>query len=109
MLKPEVIGILISVLSFCFGIMAFVWKASTTVAAMKTDLRELNLVVQHNGQLGDEKLGRMNDCIVLGFNNVKEALQHLRTRQLNEQTETDHRVEDLEDFLAKTTAFEKRR
>lgn len=127
MIKAETIGLFIAVLSFFITIGSIVWKVSATVsnlklalknqdaaiarelAAMKTELRELILKVQHDLELRSSEMGHFDDKLMLGINGAREMAAHVRERTDKTHQEVISRLSDLEQFLAKHMEFERRR
>jgi uncharacterized protein YoxC len=107
MLKTETVAFAIAFLSFCFSIIAAVWKVSTSLSTMKTDLKELVINVRHDLDLKSAKLDHLDDTVILGINGLREKFEHFSTRSRTEVNELNRRLQDVEEFLAKKTEFER--
>lgn len=95
--KFETIGFAITVISFCGSVLFQVWKVSSSVSDMK-----------HGLEKQDIRLENLNDVQALAFNGFRERIDHAITRVRSEVQTLDNRTEGIENFLVKTTAFEKR-
>lgn len=107
MLKTETVAFSITFFSFCITIITVVWKLSSSVSNMKADLKELVINVKHDLDLKGSKLEHLDDNLVLSFNGLREKFEHFSTRSRTEVNELNRRLQDVEEFLAKKTEFER--
>lgn len=97
MSRLESIALIATIVSFCASTLYQVWRISDAVAGMR-----------HNLEKQDIRLENLNDVQALSFNGFKEKIEHFITRSRNESKELDDRLKSVENFLTKTTEFEKR-
>ena len=108
-INTESIAFLLTLSSFCGGSLLVVWKTSSSVSKMKTDLEKSISESNHDSEKKDLKLEGLQDRLVLGFNGFRERFEHFNTRYKNEHAEMNHRVQDIEQYLTKEFKFERRR
>ena len=107
-IKAELILFLVSMASSTAAAMIFVWKIGLAVAGMKATLKEQIANANFDRKLNDERLEHLQDELELGFNGLREKFEHFSTRSRSESSELSKRLESVENFLVKTTEFEKR-
>ena len=95
--KLETLVLVTTLFSFCASVLYQVWKISSAVSEMRYGLEKQ-----------DMRLESMNDVQTLAFNGFREKIEHFVTRSRGESREFSQRLESVENFLVKSTEFEKR-
>lgn len=95
--KIEAIVFAITLISFCGSVLYNVWRISASVSTMRHSLEKQDLRLEH-----------LVDSHTLTFNGLRERNEHSISRLRGELEELSDRQEDVENFLQKNTAFEKR-
>jgi hypothetical protein len=93
-MKFEGVGTVISLIS----LIATIWKVSAAYAAMKHEL-----------ELKDKEIEAFLDKQELIINGLQEKFGHFSNRFRGEVEAVSGRVSQLEDFLTKTTDYERRK
>jgi hypothetical protein len=93
-MKLEGLGTVISLVSLAVTI----WKVSTSFSEMK-----------HKLELKDKEIEAFLDVQELVLNGLKEKFDHFSNRFRGEVGAVDHRLIQLEDFLTKTTDYQRRK
>lgn len=95
--KLEIIAFVITLASFCGSVLYNIWRISASVATMRHGLEKQDLRLEH-----------LVDSHALTFNGLRERNEHSISRLKGEIEDLSDRQEDVENFLQKNTAFEKR-
>lgn len=64
--------------------------------------------LDHRSQLRNAQIEALNERIALAVNGTKELVQHTRQRTRAEHDELEHRLNQLERYIVKTTDFQAR-
>ena len=106
--RTELILFLVSMASSAIAALIFVWKIGSAVSRMQAALKEQIAAANFDRKLNDERLEHLQDSLKLGLNGLKEKFDHFATRSRAESGTLGDRVGAVENFLVKTTEFEKR-
>lgn len=108
LLTREAVSLTIALLTFFGGMMVFVWKVSATVSKIENELKQSIAEARHESVLRDEKHERLADKQDLLSNGYKEKFEHIYTRLKNENAEISKRLNDVEQYLAAKTQYQRR-
>lgn len=107
-IKAELILFLVSIASSTIAAMIFVWKIGSAVSHMQSALKEQITAANFDRKFSDNSLEHLNDRLELGLNGLREKFEHFSTRSRLESSALSDRIGSIENFLTKTTDFEKR-
>ena len=104
MSSAEISWSVLGVVAAAIPIVASLWKAFTVIANLKSEISE----IRHQNSTEDLKLGHMEDSLKLTANGLLERINHLANRTQTNHERLQKRIEDVEGFLTKSTAFNRR-
>jgi hypothetical protein len=92
-------------IAFAIPIVGALWK----LFSVREELQTKILGNQHRLDLLDQRIEHLVDQQKLFLNGIQERVQHTRDRSKHAEEALDLRLSDLEGFVEKTTAFNRRR
>lgn len=108
MTKQEIILIVLTVLgsivTFGIPIATALWKLSALKEKITDQVQELD----HRLEMLKARVDNLDDRATLGINGLRELIEHRSARIATSLKDHESRVTDTEQFLAKTTPFERR-
>ena len=102
--NAQSIGALIVAGAALLPIIAALWK----IFAVREQLQSSITENRHRLELIEREINHLADQQSLALNGIKELVQHVRSRSQHSEEGLDRRLDDVEKFLAKSTAFEPR-
>jgi IS4 transposase len=104
-MNAEVTIAVLQFIVFSLPIVGALWAVFSVRSKLQSDIKDnahrLDLVESHFENMADKHL--------LAFNGLRELVEHVRSRSTREEEKLDDRLSDLECYLEKTTAFQRRR
>lgn len=86
-------------------IISSLWKVFSIRESLSNDI----LACRHRIELLEHESNSAREIQASFLRGIQERLQHVRDRSSNSEEKLARRLEDLESYVEKTTAFEKRR
>jgi hypothetical protein len=123
----EAVSLGIALLTFFAGMAVFIWKTSATVANIQATLKQTISEVRYDAELNRVKQTALDDLLKYGIDSCKESIDlwedllkaavlgctdqvgHARSKVEEQIDDLKPRLNDVEQFLIKTTSFERRR
>lgn len=99
-----VIGGIIGVVTGFITILSALWRVSIAAADLRTKHELLRDLIED----GDRQLQHELEKLGLTVNGVRERMEHINTRISSQSKDLGRSLADVENFLQKSTAFEKR-
>lgn len=106
--RLEAFALALTIAGSIAAALMFIWKMGNAVATMQADLKSQIVAANHERSLNDVRLEHLQQSLTLGFNGMREKFEHFSSRSRMEMNELDKRLACIENFLAKSTEFEKR-
>lgn len=92
-------------IAFCIPIIAALWR----LFGIREQLQANILANRHQIELLKKDAEHLIDQQELALNGIKEQIKHVRDRSLHFEEGLDARLADLEQFIEKSTSFERRK
>jgi hypothetical protein len=99
-----VLGVLGTAVTFGLPIVTALWKLSSLRERMTDQIQEVN----HRLDMLTSKVENLDDKVTLGVNGLKELIDHRSIRLNDADKRHEGRINELEGWLVKNTAFERR-
>lgn len=103
MAESTIVSILTGVL-FLLPLIGALWR----IFRIKEELQDQIQKLEHRLALLSAEQEHMSDRQELGFNGFRERIEHTASRLRQDTDRSNQRIDQVENFLAKTTAYEKR-
>lgn len=105
MANPELVLAILGFVTFSIPIIA----AMSRLFGIREQLQANILANRHQIELLKKDTDHLIDQQELALNGIKEQIQHVRDRSLHSEALLDSRLSDLEQFIEKSTTFERRK
>ena len=92
-------------IAFAIPIVGSLWK----LFGIREQLQVSILDNRHRLELLEQKAEHLVDQQTAFLHGIQERLQHVRDRSLHTEAALDFRLSDLEQFIEKSTSFERRK
>lgn len=98
------IGIL-EFIVYAIPIVGALWAVFSVRLRLQSDIKDN----AHRLDLVETHFANMDDKQILAYNGLRELTEHVRERSADKETKLNERLVDVECYLEKTTAFQRRR
>ena len=95
---------ILAFVSFSIPVVRSLWNIYSIREAINSNLLQLSSRIDLNVQ----RLDSLDNQQLLLLNQLREVIDHTRTRSQNQEEKLDHRLRDCESYLEKTTNFTRR-
>jgi hypothetical protein len=96
----------IAFISALLGLAGALWNAYHKLYSAKEQIHTEQLRIVHRLEILEREIDAQKDRLTLGVNGCLEKVDHMKTRLVGTQNETQNRVSQMESYLQKNTAFE---
>ena len=101
---PKLLRDFLIIVAFALPLLAAIWK----IFQVREKVYDSIQTLQHRQEILDARLDAIQDQLLLGLTGNKELIEHKAARFLGNSDRFDDRIEDIEQFLVKTTPYVKR-
>jgi len=103
-MSPIFIKEFLTFVAFSIPILVLIWK----IFAVREKVYDQLQALEHQYQVLQTRLIYLEDKLDLTTNGLREVIEHKSTRFISTGDRSVGRIEDMEEFLAKTTQFNRR-
>jgi len=103
-MSPIFIKEFLTFVAFFIPILVLIWK----IFAVREKVYDQLQTLEHRHQILETRLIHLEDKLNLTTNGLRELIEHKSTRFISMGDRSLGRIEDMEEFLAKTTQFNRR-